>query len=112
MSSPLSVYDQLLQFRTINLKLIAKCWNDSDFKQRYLKDPEKALREEFGYDFPFSLRLEAFERCGYWSQEFGLDLIRNEANTLTLVLPKAPPEAQRAEALAQYYSTHVTFLQA
>ncbi|GLQ99864.1 BMA_0021/BMA_0022 family TOMM bacteriocin [Dyella mobilis] len=111
MSLPLSIYDKFLHYRTITLKVIAKCWNDQEFKKRYLENPKKALRDEFGYDFPFSLQLEAFDHCGHWSKELGIDLIRNDANTLTIILPKAPPEELRAEALAQYYSTHMTFLQ-
>ncbi len=59
-------------------KIIAHAWKDARFKEKLLKNPKAALKE-MGIDVPAN---------------FEVRVIEEKANSMTLVLPKAPMESQ------------------
>lgn len=114
MSDSTGTYDKFMQLRAVILKAVARSWNDPEFKREYLTDSRKALKETFGYDCPFNVKLEATDHCGFWSPELNVGLVRRDNNVLTMILPPAPPPSRdpsrsHAAALAEYYSKHMTF---
>src|SRR5579872_2415747 len=59
-------------------KIVAHAWKDPRFKEKLLKNPKVALKE-MGMDIP---------------ENFEVRVIEDKANSMTLVLPKAPAQSK------------------
>jgi Nitrile hydratase, alpha chain len=75
--------------KEIEEKIIAKAWQDNDFKQRLLSDPKHTLQEE-GISLPDSIEVRVVEE---------------NANALYFVIPAQPSDieslsAEELEAIA------------
>jgi Nitrile hydratase, alpha chain len=72
-------------FRQVFSQIIVKTWKDPQFKQKLLKDPQSALREE-GIDFQDGINLVAHA---------------NTDNEFHFILPRKPSEDLSDQQLAE-----------
>jgi len=104
------------QWHVVWLKAVAKAWKDKTFEAELKKDPRKALKKEFNFEFPQSINFsvksdeEAPKTRGSKSasakkSESGQD-VRFEASEpstnmcVHLHLPSPPADEEQAVALA------------
>ncbi len=45
----------------LKMKVLAKCWNDPAFRERFKNDPRGVMQKEFDYTFPDDLKVEVIE---------------------------------------------------
>lgn len=101
-------YDDFLEFRAIILKAIAKCWNDQSAKTFFENDPKGALKEFFNYEYPFNSSITVDKDSAEYRPNLAGNWKANQFSSITLVLPPAPPEEERAAALAALNELHLT----
>ncbi|AOK20721.1 hypothetical protein WL40_06045 [Burkholderia ubonensis] len=107
----LPTYEQFLEYRTAIIQAIALAWQSKEFLKELEKDPVKALRDHFGYDYPFQLDLQVQPKSSTWTPAVNGDWTAGRKNKLTLILPPAPAdEKQFAQALAAYNANHITII--
>ena len=73
------------KLKDFEAKIIAKALEDDRFRQKLIGDPKGTLASEAGKDLPEGLVVKVQEE---------------EANTLTIVLPKKPAEATAEDELS------------
>jgi hypothetical protein len=67
------------------LELIAKAWKDEAFKQELITNPKEVYARELGQQMPENLEIQVMEET---------------PNTLYLVIPRSPADAQVSEELS------------
>ncbi|HEY1690564.1 MAG TPA: BMA_0021/BMA_0022 family TOMM bacteriocin [Polyangiaceae bacterium] len=125
--------DDLMQFRTVHLRAVARSWSDPAFKSRLVADPKGTLKSEFGFDFPWPFLDLKFGTNGpHWDPQntggwFGTSApATSTASSITLILPVDASRitvtssasssgtsgpftpADRAKALSDYYQQRPT----
>lgn len=111
-------YQVFLDFRQMLVRAIEKAWQDKDFYCAFGDDPIAAFKAGFDYTFPYDLELTTECNSAEWRPVLMADLGPNPATSwvvtknsvVKLILPPAPPEEQRKDALANYQATHWSFL--
>lgn len=109
MSDNDSIYDDFIEFRAVIIKAVALSWHDDNFKKSFHKNPVKALKDEFGYKYPFNIEFKGEERPKddyKWYPE-GTGAWVGPNNKLELVLPPKPEKGQETIALAAYHLRHL-----
>ena len=104
-------YEKFIKYRAVIMQAIALSWRDEAFRNALAKDPKKALLKTFGYEFPFSkIDVQVKLNSAVWDPVTVTDWHVKHRELLRMVLPPAPPQDQRVEALAAFNKTYVTFL--
>ncbi|MBN3816778.1 hypothetical protein G3N57_09225 [Paraburkholderia sp. Se-20369] len=107
----LPTYEQFLEYRAAIIQAIARAWHSPAFFGELEADPVKALRDQFGYHYPFRLDLKVQTKSSTWTPSVNGDWTSGHKNKLTLVLPPAPKNAEQfAQALAAYNANHITIM--
>jgi hypothetical protein len=65
--------------RDYELDIIVKAWRDEDFRKSLLKDPKKAIEEEFDITVPEDMQIFIHEE---------------HEDTLHLIVPSIPPKIE------------------
>ncbi len=115
-------YDKFLQFRAVVLCSVAEIWSNPEFKEKFLADPATAMRERFGYVYPFrnSYTLSAQSGASTYTPLTTLGWTIRTEEKLTLVLPPKPKAKSNdpleqalleARALANYNLNHLALVQ-
>lgn len=102
-------YDRFIAYRAAVMRAIARAWSDPQYYEKLKKDPKEALKD-VNYTFPFDMDLGVDADNALWRPTTVADWYVRQRNTLTMVLPPAPPLEQQPEALANFNSFHLTFL--
>ncbi|THF81671.1 NHLP leader peptide family RiPP precursor [Cohnella fermenti] len=50
-----------MSVESLKVQIIKKAWEDPEFKQLLLADPQTALKQEFGVDIPEGVELKVVE---------------------------------------------------
>lgn len=103
-------YDRFIAFRAAVMQAIAQAWRDPKFREKFIEDPKRALKEDIGYKFPFNMDLSVDADNAEWRPLTVTDWRVDIQNRLELVLPPAPQADQQLEALAAFNAHHLTFL--
>ena len=116
------VLARALRWRTIWARVIAEAWADPDgFKQKLIASPDSArdaIKEKFKYVLSPELKLTIKEaKNAKYDPNHGFDTKGDENDgwtdipqmELTLYIPAAPQEDQRAVALTHYSETGRTY---
>lgn len=103
-------YETFLDYRAIIIRAIALAWNDSTYQKKLLNDPKAALKEGFGYEFPYAMNVSVQNHSAEWQPNVVGDWVCKKQNVVTLILPPAPELSERNIALAEYNASHLTFL--
>lgn len=106
----LTSYTTFTNFRAVILSAIATAWIDSDFRTLLKEEPKRALKEKFGYNFPYDLELICNPDSADYEPALVNDWVAKHFSSIEIVLPPAPAEEQRGVALAEYNLKHLTFL--
>lgn len=105
------VYERFLQFRAVIIQAIALGWKDQAFHEKLVNDPKSALKDAFDYDCPFDINMVSNPDNAEWKPEFLTDWQVYKLNDLKMVLPPKPKNKEdKALALADYNTKHLTFL--
>ena len=110
MKDSYGTYDQFLAYRAAIMQAIALAWRDDNFRGQLIETPKQALKDGIGYDFPFNMELTVDVDNATWDPLTVADWRVTHRSRLQMVLPPAPPMAERVEALAAYNASHLTFL--
>ncbi|AUX23792.1 hypothetical protein SOCEGT47_043220 [Sorangium cellulosum] len=100
-------WDLWLVWRDVWLSAVALAWRNEQFKRDLLKDPRRALEQQFNYQLPWQMELIVKEGEGQWDATTdGRAGKWNDLSnmTLTIPLPPAPAAQDAAIALANYSS--------
>lgn len=103
-------YDRFIAFRAAVMQAIALAWRSERYREELIADPKKALKDGVGYTFPFNIDLGVDVDNARWEPLTVADWHVMRRDTLRMVLPPAPPQAEQVEALATFNATHLTFL--
>lgn len=99
-----------LNFRAMIIRAIAKCWIDEAYKNKFISDPVAALEEFPHYHYPYTAKVTVDRDSAVYRP----DLVNNWQckifSSITLKLPPAPKESERAQALAAYNAMYLMFL--
>lgn len=104
-----SAYPNYLLFRKVAGLSIDQAWKDSGFAASLLADPKAAILKQFDYTSPFGFEFGVYANQATWKNDLKL-WVMVELCTLKLILPPAPPESERDEALAAFKAMYPTFL--
>ncbi|TKC86002.1 hypothetical protein FAZ69_22100 [Trinickia terrae] len=109
LDSSFPTYQQFLEYRAVIIQAIAATWHDEAFRERLKANPKEALRERFGYRYPFKLALKVNFDTAEWTPVSNGGWTALENNSLELVLPPAPARREQyAAALAAYNAKHIS----
>jgi hypothetical protein len=81
----MNIKDALSKRKENEAKFIAKALEDSEFRRELLENPKAALEKESGKSFPDGLSVQILEE---------------DANSITIVLPKLPESVDSASELS------------
>jgi ribosomally synthesized peptide (two-chain TOMM family) len=100
--------DKLMLFRTIYLRSVAEAWANKDFHKKLIHDPVSAMREFFGFEWPWphvcELRVEETTQFEWIGDDWVWTPCQGESLTLRVPLePRGIEPSQRAMALADFY---------
>jgi ribosomally synthesized peptide (two-chain TOMM family) len=100
--------DKLMQFRTIYLRAVAEAWANPDFHKQLLEHPVHALRDFFGFKWPWShicnLKIDESNRFMWIGNEWVWAPCQGESLTLFVPLePRGIEPKHRAMALGDFY---------
>lgn len=108
--NPSSSYEIFLAYRAVILRAIGRAWSDHDFKKQLIAHPKTALKNAFGYDFPYDMEVSVIKNSATWSPQGSDGWTNLSQNDVRLVLPPKPESGQEAAALAEYNFNNLTFL--
>jgi ribosomally synthesized peptide (two-chain TOMM family) len=100
--------DKLMLFRTIYLRSVAEAWANKAFHTKLVADPVAAMREFFGFEWPWphvcDLRIDNSTMFQWIGDDWVWTPCQGESLTLHVPLePRGIEPGQRAMALADYY---------
>lgn len=107
----IGTYDKFIAYRGVIMRAIARAWRDEHFYQAVKSNPKKALKDAFGYNFPFDVDLEVRLDTATWEPDVVADWVVHTRDLLEMVLPPPPEDpAERVEALAAFNAQQSMFL--
>jgi ribosomally synthesized peptide (two-chain TOMM family) len=100
--------DKLMLFRTIYVRSVAEAWANPDFHSKLVADPVAAMREFYGFEWPWphvcELRVENTKKFEWIGDDWVWTPCQGESLTLNVPLePRGIDPTQRAMALADFY---------
>ncbi|MEO7729730.1 MAG: BMA_0021/BMA_0022 family TOMM bacteriocin, partial [Kofleriaceae bacterium] len=106
--------NKLMEFRTVFLRSIAEAWFDDGFRTALLRDAEGALRDKFGFQWPWAhvcklVIMSSHGQFEWLSNEWVYASTLHESLILRVPLDPSPIDPPlRASALSDYYRQHAS----
>lgn len=122
MTTQQSTYDAFIHFRATVVRAVAKSWADPAFKEALLTGNTKEVLERafYPYKYPFRYELAAQDNTADYRPDLVANWVVHKFDRIDLTLPPPPPRDEgmsdmdyalrKAQALAAYNASHVTFL--
>jgi ribosomally synthesized peptide (two-chain TOMM family) len=109
---PMPSYETFIEYRGWLILAIADAWRDKAFSKSFAEDPAKALKDRYGYEYPYGGDLTCDKDSAEYTPHLANDWHALTFCSITLQLPPAPEkEEDRALALANYNLHHLIPLQ-
>ena len=100
--------DKLMLFRTVYLRAVAEAWANPEFHEKLVNNPVDALRDYFGFKWPWShicnLKIDVTDKFLWIGNDWVWTPCQGESLTLHIPLePRGIERKYHAMAIADYY---------